>query len=870
MHIPSAKCTTSLALIALMVNSVRANIDFTRIPPQVVDPGSLMPVRWVIDNANVTTPNTQPFNLVLRALSGQVYNIANGLDQSILLYNAIIPAQATGGYHSFYAEYTGAIKTSSTSTNQFNISGAVVQIPKTTTTITTTTTLVASNTHTPTTGTPASATQTNQESSGLSGGALGGIIGGVVVVLLLVALIFFFRHRRLVRERSQHTRLDDSKESYSETTMARSGPPSGGPPGRKEDAMMPGIMSGPGSRPSRDEYNNNNPRSMHPMQQMNGDKNPFEGPEEGTVSPKMMIGGATSLSPREQHQPYQPPQQNQFSPRPYQQQQQQQPYGMPGMPGMPRQQSPFQSSRDSLESEAESAYDPNRMMNRSNSMNKGGPAPVQRNNSNAMMRGGPSPMLNEARMSPKNPFQDRELMAAAAGAAIVQHQSPMLRAASPRVREIEMQPLDIQQHQYEQLQRLQQQKQLQQQQQQQQQAPATSVPTLAPIPVSHPFNPTLYDDKAEVDEDGAPVYNGYRDTIFGHYQPQGNEDDEDEEEDVPMPIVPPSALATMANSDANATEGNVGGATGVQRKKSVKFTVPNSDPIVIDVAAASAQQENLQIQTQSAALAKAQAQAQHQAHAPSHLNQPYMSHSESDDDEEEEEEEEDGEFEEEEEEYEEDEDDIKLRLMEAEVPSPSSSSSRPPFIDTTPGASPMAYHQNQHQNTLSPVRTPDQAYSSPTSQFQRQPTHQSNGGYVAPPPPPPSGPLSATSLQDTPSLGDGFYEDVLAAVDKNAKTLPSVTGQNITPPPQPQHLQAIHMEREVYGAPSPRMKPAAASNLQQSIYTSPPQQPVNAKPVLSPRSAARPTAAQRQQQQQQQSHQGYSDDDDEFYETSLL
>ncbi|KAF9091916.1 hypothetical protein BGX27_001929, partial [Mortierella sp. AM989] len=415
----------------------------------------------------------------------------------------------------------------------------------------------------------------------------------------------------------------------------------------------------------------------------------------------------------------------------------------------------------------------------------------------------------------------------------------------------------------------------QQQQQQQQQAAhppkaqqepsKSSAPTLSPIQASHPFNPTLYDDKAEVDDDGAPIYNGYRDTIFGAYsQPQGHEDDDDDENDARVPNVPSSTLATMAKNDAskqqtatsneNATEG---GATGVQRKKSVKFTVPNSGPVIINNI--SDQHSSKENQTQPSVQNKVQAQA----------------HSESEDE---------GDYEDEAEfEEDEDEDDIKLRLMEAEVPSPSSTNSRPPFINTTPGASPIVHHQNQSQNGLSPVHSPDQAYRSPRGQFQNQSNvpPPSHGGYISPPG------LSTNvspSLGASSPLGDDFYEDVLAAVDKNAKTLPSATVQTSSqpnqsyqyvqqqhiPPPQSQHLQAIHVEREVFGAPSPRMKPAAASN-QQNNYTSPPPPPLpqlqtsvpsSPKPVLSPRSAARPTVTQRQQD--------FSDDEEEFYDTSIL
>ncbi|KAF9193582.1 hypothetical protein BGZ51_002870 [Haplosporangium sp. Z 767] len=825
---------------------------------------------------NGTVENIEPFNLVLRALSGQRYNILSGVAQDLFTVTVQVPMDATGGKHSFYAYYTGNLK--ATSSNQFNVSGPIV----TPATETPTTTLP---TNTQGSGAPSTTpTSTQGSDGGISGAALGGIIGGVTAFLLFIALIFFFRHRRRVREQSQHTRLEDTKEGYSETSIPRSGPPAGPPSG----GMMPVPLSDPGSHSPHSKeqpYGDSkygDPLTQHRMQHANGNRNPFETPDDKMMGAAAM-GGAPSLSPRQQHQPYQPPQYEQPPPRP----QQQQPYGMPNQV-MPRSQSPFQqNNRESFESEPESAYDPNRTR-----MNNG----VSRNNSNAMVRGGPpgssqlvhSPSGRSIASNPRqhmspqpqhqniahphqqqnNPFHDRELMAAAAGsamgAAVGHHgssnspvpahrpspQNQLLNSPMSRSREIEMQPLDVQQHQYEQQQRaLQRQQQQQQQQnsavQEQQQKPAqptspTSVPpttqTTAPtigVP-KNPFNPTLYDDKTEVDEEGASVYNGYRDTIFGAYvQPQGDDEDDNDVE-TPVPNVPSSALAQAGNQaqqkQPSAAENSGDAPAGVQRKKSVKFTgVPASGPIVVP----DGQEQQKQRQ---------------------------LYHSDADEDEDEED-------------YvDENEDDIKLRLMATEVPSPASSHSRPTMINTSHGSPPV---NGQNQNVLSPVRSPNQSYGSSSSPYQQgspvRSDHGQQGGFV--PPPPGSLPSHNQLSSGSPSLnavsssiGDGFYEDVLAAVDKNAKTLPSSTAamtatspttsqqqQSYVPAPSSQHLHPVPLEKEVFGAPSPRITPAAAAPVVPPGFPSP--------------KVVRPPAPNPNQQQQRQ----YRDDEENaFYDSSLL
>ncbi|KAF9938171.1 hypothetical protein BGZ67_000434 [Mortierella alpina] len=917
MRVLSRKRLASAALL-LSLSTVCANISFVRIPPTIVQPGETIELQWNIVTPVAGTLDTQePFNLQLRALSGQRYDLNKLVAQTAAKLRVVIPKEATGGLHSFYADYTGPINVKPTASNQFNITGAVV----------TTTTMGPTSTLGPTTsvtgphgsGSSSSHTPDSQASSdgGLSGGALGGIIAGVVIFLLLIALIFFVRHRRLVRERSQHTRLDDSKESYSETSMARSGPPSA----QGGDGMVSVPLSAQAPVYPSPFSGEPKPQPQHPMNQMqhaNSGGNPFDAPDDrtrGLAPAGAMVmaadGSPRSLSPRQQHQPYQPPQFEQQPPRPQQQQY--------GLPVQQRSQSPFQQggNRDSLDSEPESAYDPAhaRMMPHPHAGN--GHGPIMRNNSNpGMQLGGPPGPGSQLSYSPsgrsvmsdaqnmshtqphphqqqQNPFQDRELVAAAAGGAAVgaiaaanrrqgspspnspaqahRHLAPMndSRVQTPlpgqgsplaRSKEIEMQPLDVQQHQYEQQQRM-----LQRQQQQRQQAqaqaqaqeeqqqrqqlppaqpiqqsplPPTPLPALAPsVPAaSHPFNPTLYDDKTEIDDDSMSAYNGYRDTIFGAYSQPQEDGDDDEDDEIAVPIVPASALVSAGSdaqkqqqraADANASASGVG--AGVQRKKSVKFTgVPLSDSI--DVPGSKSQQQ--------------------------HQQQLYHS---------------DGDEEEDEEDELEDEDDIKMRLMQTEVPSPSAAHARPPFINITPSASPSAQHHPA--SVLSPVRAPDQAHPSSSGNYHQSHGnhHAVGGGFPIPAPIPASAPKQQQQQQQpssshaagsgsaSPSLntasssfGNGFYEDVLAAVDKNSRSLPSSSTTVSHAAVPPQKHQPVMVNQEVYGAPSPRISAAVATPAHQQHLKSG-QQPSMPKPY---------------QQPLQQQHRG--EHDAGFYESPLL
>ncbi|KAG0243027.1 hypothetical protein BGX31_011262 [Mortierella sp. GBA43] len=876
----------SLGLMALAtlsyISSVSANIKFDPVPLGPIAPSTKMVITWTELPPNGTATSSDPFEFVLRAESGQRYSLQKDVPQSLKTITVTLP-KTTGGRHSFYAYY-GPESLKPSHTNQFNITGDYI----------TTTSDVPTATATPTSGkgsstgadngAPGVSTQpanTSQKDSGISGTALGGIIGGAAAVLLLVATIFFLRHRRLARERHDDARgLDDTKRGFSETTLTHAAPPPAGyghpgEKGDKGDGMVPIPLSSmtPRSLPDDRYYQGGEHGSQqHQMQQYPnvGDRNPFDGPEETMAS--HMMAAPVPASPPRQHQGYQPPQLNQQPPR--------QPYGSSSPMMQQRGQGPYPQGRESIESEPESAYDPNhpRMMPPTNTNGQGN-APMQRNNSNPMMRAGSatslplrhspsarslrsegrsmSPRMPNQQPLPQNTFQDRELMAAAAGhhapGSPLQSQrqltsnqhlanpSPLSRTNTFRSREIDMQPYDVQQHQYEQQQRA-----LQRQQQKQQElaaaaalqsvpqqtpAPAQSQPAPASESLANPFNPTLYDDKAEIEEDGTPVYNGYRDTIFGAYS-QPDDEEEEGEKSVPLPptavpAVPATAVAPVQQQEQQQTpndkkETGTQGAPGVQRKKSVKFTgIPVSGPI-----------------------------------DKSSTQQMYHSDAEDDDD------------------LDHEsiaaENDIKMRLMETEVPSPSSSTSRLPHINTTPSSSPLAQRQQQHG---SPVRVAQQGYSASSSQFQQP----GSAGAIAPQLHTPKSSPSLVNMSS--SLGDGFYEDVLAAVDMNTKsTVTTATAtatatattpvaipvepKSATPPHSQEYLQhpylqspqPYHVEQETFGAPSPRITPAAASK--QAGHISYGGYPTPPAPTVSPRSAARPAAGQHPLHQQQQDNDG--------------
>ncbi|KAG0063114.1 hypothetical protein BGZ89_010138 [Linnemannia elongata] len=950
-------CFVVLSTLAAIAT---AEIQFTSPPANsTYRPGDTVLLTWIIRPPNGTIPvNNSPFDLTLRAASLQRYNIQANIDQAALSVQIQIPADVTGGLHSFYALYRNVVDGQSKpeTSRQFNIPLPIVTMPP------------ATRTNSGGAGAPTDpASNTPGSSGGLSAGMLGGIIGGVIAVLMAVAMCFLCRHRRRVAEdrKDSTSRSMDGKSGLAKEgggthqdkeSLTKSAGSAGGIPDMRSEGQeaVPLKLNRPIDGSPRSQHQNQHQPQQHQNQNQQrptsptATRNPFEAPEM-MIHPNSPNGAP---SPRQQNQNHQyqspqlpPPQQSPFGTPP------QQYSGMPpnplmggqhpGGPGQ-RNQSPYhQNNRDSFESELESAYDPHpRMMppsvNRNNGpspMNNGSASPLGYSSSTGSSR---YPHNMSPQPTPGSPLnqhaQDREILAVAAAVAaaaspvpahrqVPNQQNQLKPGASPRMKEIEMQQFDVQQHHQEQ-----QQKMLQRQQQQQQQRSAQSTPT--PLPAAQKsMNPTQFDDKAEfsdsddeldqnpfqkpqnqqypqpdvkppppppapvvaapftpapaaaalvhpppppppaapVVEDG-PVYNGYRDTIFGAYA--NNQDDDDEDEDNfmnnnnnnPVPALPPVS-AVIASPPITATASTTyqpppGGAE-IVRKKSVKFTgVPKSGPIVLPnhEAAKEHQQQRQQIKQQ-------QQQQQNQ-------NQQGQYNQEEDSDE----------F------YSQDDEEVRARMLETaeSVSSPSASISsasfNKPTVNTANGTT-----STGNNTVLSPIRSPggqqQQQYSNNPYQLgeDEDSTDEDEdymndpyGAYSTPMPPPqapyaqqghPGGAEGSPRINAvvSPADDDDFFGDVLAAVDKTAVPPPPTSSSSTTSqsqfnpdnfvkpkmpampsqePPQvaqygtvqQQHIppaQPQHLTQEVFGAPSPRMKPAALPTTtqqyqQQHGYPAPP------------------------------------------------
>ncbi|KAF9120357.1 hypothetical protein BGX30_003212, partial [Mortierella sp. GBA39] len=427
-------------------------------------------------NASVPT-NTAPFDISLRAFTGQRYAIQSGVAQTLLTLQVKIPAGVTGGLHSFYAEYNDVVmgQKNVESSRQFNIPLPVV------------TTTQPATTRPTTTNTP------TESSGGLSAGLLGGIIGGVIAVLMAVAMCFLCRHRRRVAEdrKDNTSRSMDGKGGHSKEgggthqdkeSLTKSAGSAGGIPDMRSEGQeaVPLKLNRPIDGSPRSQHQNQNQQQYQNQHQQNHNqqrptsptatRNPFEAPEM-MIHPTSPNGAPSPRQHNNQNHQYQPPQ----LPSP-----QQSPFGTPpqqysGMPPNPlmggqqpggpgqRNQSPYhQNNRDSFESELESAYDPHpRMMNPPANRNNG-PSPMNNGGASPL---GYSPSAGSSRyprdMSPQpNPGsplnqqaqQDREILAVAAAVAAAaspvpahrqvqnqQNQQQQKPGASPRMKEIEMQ-----------------------------------------------------------------------------------------------------------------------------------------------------------------------------------------------------------------------------------------------------------------------------------------------------------------------------------------------------------------------------------------------------------------------------------------------
>ncbi|KAF8933424.1 hypothetical protein CPC16_008137 [Podila verticillata] len=839
------KMAQTLLLVAASscwIGIVSANIAFVKFPAAVtLNPGDFFNISFTVNTpTNASLVNMNPFTLQLRAATQQRYDLQTNVAQVARTLLVQIPTNCTGGIHKFYADYQGS--TGPQISDQITITGP----PSSTG---------------PGSGTGTGARPTNTGTptdTGMSAGALAGIIGGVVVLFLVVALMFFCRHRRRVAERVADSRSmgeskegfgakNQGKESYTRLDGSSGGPGSiggaasmtggaaGGPRPRPDvssptqqqslNAETGGAAGGP--RPRPDDRSPNQQQGMN-ANAMSNNRNGGNGGNSPTTSTRNPFEEG---SPSPRNEQYQPPQMTPPPPRPYQQS----PFADPPMHQQPpRNQSPYQQpphnqnpyqqppgNRDSFESELESAYDPTHRTN-----------PIlNRNDSNLarspLSHSGSKRYPHNTAPPTQNPFASQdEMMAVAAAVAAAaspvqghrqldpRSQSPVSRSASPHVREIEMQPLDIQQHHQEQQQRM---------VQRQQQSQASPKPTPAqPLPAAQQsINPTQFDDKAEIEEDSGPAYNGYRDTIFGAYA----QNDDDEEDDMPVPMVPNH----LANANNQASDAQRTGGAEIQRKKSVKFTgVPTSGPIVLPNHEA-AKEHQMQKSKQQ------QQQQQQQQQTRPVSDQIYSD--------------EDGD-------YDDDDDDeaqIQMRMIEQELAaaSPVPSAGSRPYINTNSNAS----SSPSYVSALSPVHSPEQA-------------HNSNSN-------------NSNNVNDESIFGNDFYEDVIAAVDKNKEPespstpvglaykkppMPPTPASFPVPPPQSsptsqqqhfvqqQHIpvpQPQLMNKEVFGAPSPRIAPASLPS--QNNQNRPPR--ANTRP--SP-----PPGAPRQRH----------DDDEEaaFYASSLM
>jgi hypothetical protein len=94
----------TVAMLATMsalswTNTASANVEFAKTTLPNVNPGDQMTLKWTM---NPTPPagipiNLQPFDLLLRAYSGQRYLIQANVQQELLTLRVTVPSNATGG-----------------------------------------------------------------------------------------------------------------------------------------------------------------------------------------------------------------------------------------------------------------------------------------------------------------------------------------------------------------------------------------------------------------------------------------------------------------------------------------------------------------------------------------------------------------------------------------------------------------------------------------------------------------------------------------------------------------------------------------------------------------------------------------------------
>ncbi|KAF9364417.1 hypothetical protein BGX34_001579 [Mortierella sp. NVP85] len=511
-----------LSIVAALawVGTTVADIKFSVPAGQNVKPGDTFNCSWTQVKPVNGTENLSNFVLVLRAASGQRYEVQSDVSQALLSLRVQIPKDATGGPHSWYAYFPGGDRSSGST--QFTIAGPIVTTPANAAAA-----AIA-------TGTGDISGAAGSNNGGVSGAVVAGGIAGAVVILIGVAFLFIRRSRGRAVEPTTARSMEEvhpSGPAALETKM-----PDMEPMPKDEGMVAVPLNSGPVTRPPRPDENQASAAS-HP----------------GTPS-----DGALPSPRQQQPTQYQPPVMA--------------PPGAHSQGQLQRNHSGYQGSvRDSFESEIESVYDPSRAR-----VAGSGPAPAMRSSpapGATLTKSSSGRSTNSSRYprnmtpQPQSPAQsqlpENELTLG----------SPVQRSP-PAISRSPSQPLDVQQHHLEQQQKM---LQRQQQQQQQQEQPESTASMVAKS------DPTLHDDKAELveEEDKMPAYNGYRDTIFGAYAHTPG-DDEEEEEVPALPPMAAAFQALTANSDESAVDRTSTGGTQIQRKKSVKFTgVANTGPVVL-------------------------------------------------------------------------------------------------------------------------------------------------------------------------------------------------------------------------------------------------------------------------------------------------
>ncbi|KAG0324599.1 hypothetical protein BG000_002150 [Podila horticola] len=662
--------------------------------------------------------------------------------------------------------------------------------------------------------------------TGMSAGALAGIIGGVVVLLMGVALMFYFRHRRRIAQRVADSRsMDESKEgfgAYSKNQDKESLTRSAGSGGGPAGSIGGGsALAGAAAGGPRPRPDE---RSLNQQQGMNANamsNNRDDGSGGNSPTTRNPFEGG---APSPRHEQYQPPPMAPQPPRPYQQQS---PFANPPVHQQqpPRNQSPYQQhpgNRDSFESELESAYDPTHRANPMLNRNDSNPNGVRSSPLSHSASGSRYPH-NVTQPTQQNPFasQDREMMAVAAAVAAAASPVQGHRQLDPRGQSPVSRSATPRAIEMQPLDIQQHHLEQQQRMAQRQQQQQTQAQASPKLQTPvQPFPAAQQSINPTQFDDKAEVEEDSGPAYNGYRDTIFGAYAQNQDDDEEEEDEAPVPM--VPNHLANA---------------------PNSQPNDAPAPTGGAEiqrKKSVKFTGVPASgpivLPNHEAVKEHQIQKSQQQTRPVSEQIYSD---------EDGDYDDDDDEVE-----IQMRMIEQELAaaSPAPSASSRPYVNTSgsnaSGSSPYA-------SALSPVRSPDQAHG---------------------------------NINDEPLFGNDFYEDVIAAVDKNkgppeSPTSPIGLAYNrppMPPPPAPapvpmppqsappsqqqqfvqqQHIpvpQPQHMAKEVFGAPSPRI--ALASLPSQNNGSRPPR--ANTRP--SP-----PPGAPRQQHHD-------NDEEAEFYASSLM